>query len=254
MSRVTDLNRYGHCVALMAVVAVGTIACGQSTPTQPSSTQPASTQPEPASPSPGSQVFHDTLNPATSRDATRVWPSAWVLEGGRLSSGSLIADDFVARQSGQIRTVRWQGGYCDGRFNVPHAPPAPSATLFYVSFVNDMPWGPENFDLPPSTAPERYFAIAAEQVQHLRLFDLVPNANDPCVSKGAAAIGYYEHSVVLPTPVTVVSGRRYWLEVSANIGTSPTTWGWRVGLPDNGRANTNYQSTTGQDMAFRLTN
>jgi hypothetical protein len=235
------MSRALSAVAIVGLLVLSAACGGESSPSQPTGAG-------------GAQVFHDTLNAPESRQSTRVWPALYSPTGSTAGvSGAVITDDFVPSRSGEIRRVQWQGGYCDGRFNVPHVAPQPSAQQFFIAFVDGQGAAPNNFLLPPHSAPDRSFSIPAEQVPHDHLFDLVPNSTDSCVNKGAAAVSYYQHSATLPRPVSVVAGRRYWLIIAADVGASQTVWGWRFGGLDNGLAVSVYPSVLPQDLAFRLT-
>lgn len=48
-----------------------------------------------------------------------------------------------------------------------------------------------------------------------------------------ADCAYYDYTAVLPIPVSVTAGTRYWLLIRAEIRDLRDWWGWRTGLADN---------------------
>ena len=221
--------------------------CGGSSPTTTPTSTPAAVS------SPADLVFHDTMNPRDSRSPSRLWVSSWFYnQYGSVTPSVIMADDFTPTSSGELRSIRWQGGYCDARYNGPHVAPEPEAQEFTISIIADRNNKPEAWDFPPYYNPLYFGRFPPSAVEHIRLFEMVPNSVDPCANKGDAAISYYEHGVTLSTPFAVVAGRHYWLSISVNIGTSQTLWGWRVGSSDNGRSVSVFDTASQQDLAFRL--
>ena len=104
--------RSGLCALAVASIAVIS-ACGGSKTESPTQPTPAPA-PVPAAP----VVVHDSLQPRDNRQPTRLYESM-------KSSGFwyYMTDDFVSPVSTEIRVVRWQGGYCDPRYQVPLAIP-----------------------------------------------------------------------------------------------------------------------------------
>jgi hypothetical protein len=225
-------------------LAGGLVVCacgssGTSAPTQPS---PAPAPPAPVLP----VVVHDTLQPNESRTSTRLYPSS------STNAGLLfITDDFVSTATVQARTLRWQGGYCDPRFQVPLAAPRPVARSFRIVIAEDNGNGTGPLTVPPGPLLE--FTLTAAEAREELLFDVAENREDPCGPKIPASFSYYHYTATLPRTVALTAGRRYWVSVMADVADSGITWGWRRGTPDNNYAVQSVVSAFWQaDMAFSI--
>jgi len=236
---------------LLLTAAISAVwACGSDhggTPTQPSP------QPMPARP-PAPVVVHDTLQPAENRDVTRLYSSfAYVDEFGRVGPFSFVVDDFVSTISGQLRSVAWQGGYCDPRFQVAEVVPPPVARSFEVILTEDSRGGPAFFNTPLVT-PLLTATFTPAEAQEQRVFDVLRVTDIGCGAKVPAPFSYYRYSITVPRPVEIIAGRRYWLRVLADIGSSGLVWGWRGGTADNAFTWSSFSNTFyPADMAFSVT-
>jgi hypothetical protein len=151
----------------------------------------------------------------------------YIDELGRLALSNYVMDDFVSTTSGQLRAIGWQGGYCDQRFLVPLAVPMPIARSFQITVAEDS--GIKS----PSATTLLDVALAPADVHQERLFDVLANSNAGCGPKIPASFAYYRYSATLPRPIALSAGRRYWLRLVADVGTTDVIWGWRRGMPDN---------------------
>lgn len=232
------LAEYTRLVALL--LAGTSVACGGSSPTEPSA---------PSSP-PSPVLIHNSLNSTDDRTPVRLYDSVAYISGGYLVYPGGVIDDFTPKVSAQVRQVRWQGGYCDPRFRVPLAVPPPVARSFWLIFSDDLEGAPAIWK--PNVAPLSDVDLPIGQVIEERMFDVLESPI-ACSPKVPASFSYYSYSATLPTPVSVQAGRRYWLMIRANIGSSDLTWGWRAGVGGDGRAF--ITGVLGQwpvDMAFSL--
>ena len=227
--------------------ALATCACGGSesgTPAQPTPTPTPAPTPVPAAPI----VIHDTLQPLENREPTRLYDSA-------KSSGFwyYLTDDFISPVTTEIRVVRWQGGYCDARFQVPLAVPRPVSRSFSISLSADN--GTGRRPVAPVTAPSGQLLDAvfspAEAHEEL-LFEALNSVG--CGSKDPAPASYYQYTATLPRPLAVTQGTRYWIAILGETGDSGITWGWRVGRSDNGYTLPSFTADGYYpfDMAFSL--
>jgi hypothetical protein len=231
------IGRFGVRALVLAAVLL-TCACGSSNtgaPTQPSPPQPAPAPPPvPAAP----VVVYSTLGPFDGRDnAFNYYPSA--------ENYPRVADDFVAAASAEVRSITWDGVYCDPRFQVPLAVPPPVARSFRVVLSADV-----GGNFPASTLYERSFDAA--EVRQERQFDVLEESFRGCPPRTPAPVSFYRFSVQLPTAISMTAGRKYWLEVSADTATSGIGWCWRASTSP-GRSWIGYFGATWPwEMAFSL--
>jgi hypothetical protein len=208
------------------------------------------TEPTPAITEPPAEkevVLHNTLNPPAN-GALDVYYSFDYDE--YIPMISTLApwtwDDFTSSVSDTIRTVSWQGGYCQRRDLFPIGPTAAKSVSFQVSFFSDVNGRPQYFGTPlrssTFTPPDAHEQFA---------FNSSGNELD---------CAYYDYTVVLPTPFPVSAGRRYWLLIRATRRASASTpdplWGWRIGQADDSisaRGDLHEGiSTVPTDLAFSL--
>jgi hypothetical protein len=236
------LPAYSLLLLLLAVWPVA--ACGGSSPTEPT----PSPSPSPP-PSPGPILIHSTLIPSEDRSATRLF-LAYLKPGGVFVNEYYgVWDDFTPAVSAQVRTVRWQGGYCDARYLVPPVVPPAVARSFRIRFSDDFEGWPLIFR--PNTAPPIDVNIPISQMREEKMFD-VDSPDLPCGRDGTPQ-SYYSYSTTLPTPLPVVGGRRYWIRVDADVGNSEVAWGWRIGTGGDGRSISHVSNAVWlADMAFSL--
>ena len=155
-----------------------------------------------------------------------------------------------------IRTVSWQGGYCQGPVTVPPGtgplpPPAAAASSFQLAFY------PDDNGRPASFRQALYEVTLTPGEAHEQVaFDSGPTAGG-CDWQAPTAT-YYDYMAVLPVPFPVTGGTRYWLLVRANTGNTGIPWGWRIGMRDNNysvyqtRGVGDLLSTSSTDLAFFL--
>jgi hypothetical protein len=216
-------GRWALAVANIAVIS----ACGGSKTESPTQPTPAPAPvPVPAAP----VVVHDSLQPLDNRQPTRLYESA-------KSSGFwyYLTDDFVSPVNTEIRVVRWQGGYCDPRYQVPLAVPRSVSRSFSIWISADngtgrRPAAPAN---PPGGQLIDAVFAPADAHEEL-LFEVLDNGGIGCGSKETSPASYFQYTATLPRPVPVTQGGRYWIAILGDTGDSGITWGWRVGRPDNG--------------------
>ena len=224
----------------MWLLAAALGGCGDS-PTQP--TQPAA-----------GVVLHDTMNSPESRGATRLYESETFVDTfGRQMDGGWAIDDFTPSRSGSIRTVRWQGGYCDPRFQVPLAIPTPVARSFRITFTHDVGGSPGSTHTP-NVRPLFETTVPLGDVHETKMFEVLQDRELGCGSKVPAPHAYYGYTLTLPTTLTVAAGEKYWFRVMADIGVPTVMWGRRGGSGGDGRSYSSYANASYlTDMAFSLT-
>jgi len=223
---------------LAAVLASTVVACasegrGITEPTPPS------TEPTP----PSGAFVHNTLNPPDNRSFLEI-KGSWRYSTYFPMLDTLAPwtwDDFTSAETATIRTVSWQGGYCQRR---GLAPISATAISFDVSFYPDGNGRPQYFGT--SLYAARFTpAEAREQFA----FDSSWNELD---------CAYYDYTAILPTPFPVTAGTRYWLLIMAEIGSTGPSWGWRLGGQDNGISARGTLKggifTSPSDLAFSLSN
>ena len=198
--------------------------------------------------------MHDTLQPADNRDATRLYATfAYIDEFGRLGPQQFVVDEFVSTVSGQLRSLAWQGGYCDPRFQVAEAVPPAVGRSFEIILTEDNRGGPAYFNTPAVT-PLLTATFTLAEAQEQRMFDVLQVRDIGCGAKVPAPFSYYRYSVTLPRPIQVTAGRRYWVRVLADIGSSGLVWGWRGGTADNAFTWSSFSNSWWPaDMAFSVT-
>src|SRR5262245_43896903 len=185
------------------------------------------TQPTPQS---AVVLVHDTLNPPSNRSSRRLllsenryWPPGYL---GFVDHRAY--DDFTSPVTTASCTVSWQGGHCEaapfeGGIQPPIQPPVGTSRSFQIAFYSDNNGRPSitlhDVTLTPADAHEQF------------TFDTGPTTGG-CNGEAPSA-SYYDYTAVLPTPFPVTAGIRYWFMVRADVVQSRSTWGWRVGMPDN---------------------
>jgi len=196
-------------------------------------------------------VIHDTLNPSESRTSTRLYESVSYIDTfGRQVDGGWAIDDFTPRQTAQVRTVRWQGGYCDPRFQVPLAIPTPIARSFRITFSEDRS-GPSTHSLNARSLLE--ITVAPADVAERKMFEVLQEREFGCGSKVPAPMAHYDYTLTLTAPLAVTAGTKYWFRVMADIGVPTVVWGWRGGTGGDGRSLNSYANASYlTDMAFSL--
>jgi hypothetical protein len=207
----------------------------------------------PTSPSEVVAFIHNTMNAPDNRVSSRVTYSylAPFQPGFTGFVARRAFDDFTSAETTAIRTVSWQGGYCRGGLpgQGPVPPPAaPSSIRFQVGLYPDDNGRPNEF------GPLYEVMLTPSEAHEQLTFDTGPTEGGCSVEAPNAS--YYDYSAVLPTPLPVTAGVRYWLMVRADIGDSAVPWGWRIGTQDN-----NYSALSGPlgalltapvDLAFSL--
>jgi hypothetical protein len=240
-ARSRDAVTAGARGAAALTIAALVAACGsnksQSTPTSPTPT--------------GRNTIHDGLNSVDDRSSLSIRYSLVRAN----NDGPRTFDDFTSSATEVLRSVSWQGSYCDARFQVPLVPPQPAASTFRVSFYSDLDGRPAGTQFGVAALHESTYSPveANEQLQ----FALASNESVGCGSKIPASFSYYGYSVVLRTPFAITQGRRYWLAIVADMSASDMLWGWRVGRQSNGLTFFSIQqgavnSTYPNDQAFSL--
>jgi hypothetical protein len=160
---------------------------------------------------------HDTLQPIENREPTRLYGSA-------KSPGFwyYVIDDFVSPATTETRVIRWQGGYCDPRYQVPLAVPRPVSRSFSIWLSADN--GSGRRPLPAANAPGGQLLEAtfspAEAHEEL-LFEVVDNGGIGCGSKETAPASYFQYSATLPRPLPVTQGSRYWIAILGDTRGAP---------------------------------
>lgn len=208
----TSVDSWRSVAMLTAVLATG---CGSDTPD--------------TKPSPTPVALHDTLVPADSsiRNGT--------IAGARDSDYFAPFDDFTPSANATIRTVEWQGYYCNTAFT-GNAIPEPVATSFIIRLApNEAGAERPSFDAfraitTMGTAQVTTIAASAvrQQLEFTRMDAAcaVRNEGDPAA--------WYRFSANLPSPYPVTAGGRYWLAIYAVIPSGPAVaWHWRFGMQHN---------------------
>ena len=180
-----------------------------------------------SSPVPPAQL-HDTLVPADVNIRTGTFAS------GTLSQYSAPFDDFTSTATTTIRSVEWQGFYCNTGFT-GNAIPDPVATAFIFRLApNDGTADRPSFDAfgPAASTPAiQLTTIAASAVRQQLEFTRPDAACGARVQGDPAA--YYRFSADLPSPYSVTAGGRYWLSIYAVMPAGQVSWSWRFGRQDN---------------------
>ena len=188
-------------------------------------------------------IFHNTLNASGSRDNVALYLST---RYENIPFYGNMADDFVSARPGNIRTIRWQGGYCsDSPFALPVQTPA--AQQFIVTLFRD-----DGNRYPGAVVWEG--SVTPSQVSEERILD--DGSRSACHfvrSAGPSSSVFYEYRLILNTPVPVMAGQLYWLQIAAEMGRSVLKWNWRQGVADNNWSTpVNTNSVYFADMAFEL--
>ena len=236
--------RRGLC-ALAVALAAG--ACSHdAAPTQPTPAPSPTPAPAPV------VVVHDTLNPEGSRANTLIFGSTDYIDSlGRQSRGSHVYDDFTSTQNAEVRSVSWDAAYCDGRYQVPLAIPDPVAKSFRVTLAGDSGFNAPDIETVPGSRPLYDLLLDAAQVRQEHQFDILENNDWSCGGNTQRPYAFYRYTVTLPTAFSVVAGRKYWLSVVADMGSTQIGWGWRPIATGRSWVSV-YSATYGWDMAFRL--
>jgi hypothetical protein len=194
----------------VCVIVAGALAC--SSPAAPSA--------------PGVQM-HNTMNASGDKRILELRYSY----AAPSNAFSEIYDDFTSATTTNVQAIAWQGVYCDQRFLVPLAVPQPAARSFRVAVFPDLN------DSPPvlTTTPIAQFTLSPADAHEELEFSFVSNDAVTCGSKYPASFAYYKYSAMLPAPVQVSAGVKYWLRIQAELSNTEILWGWRVGLLDNAK-------------------
>lgn len=227
----TKWKRLGGLSVLIAVVGMGA-GCGGSSPTEPSPPEWTPSQPPIGTPP---QVIYTTLNPPDSRGPFRLFESrAYINYLNAEVLGGTMVDDFTPTVSTQVRTIRWQGGYCDPRYQVPRVIPGRVAQSFRITFISDRNGFPDMNQAFNSPLREAVFTPAEAHEEFM--FDVANNPEWGCGSKDSAPFAYYSYSATLSAPLRVEAGQKYWLRIIGDIGRSDLVWGWRGGTGGDSRS------------------
>ena len=183
----------------------------------------------PVSPSPAvSSALHDAL----------VANGSSILTGtgavGNQSAYSAPFDDFIVATSTSIRTVEWQGFYCNTAFTGNEIP-EPVATSFIIRLApNEADWQRPSFDAmraPETTGTPQVTAVPVSAVRQRFEFTRM---DAPCGARnGGDPAAYYRFSTDLPNPYAVTAGERYWIAIHAVMPAVRVSWNWRFGMQDN---------------------
>ena len=142
-------------------------------------------------------------------------------------------DDFTPTANATIRSIEWQGYYCNRAF-VGLDIPGAVATQFVIRIAPNEPGANRPFAAyrAPATTGETYVAIVPasavrQQFESTRL-------DSPCGSRnGGDPAAYYNFATNLTTPVPVTAGRKYWISIVATLPSVPVSWHWRFGRTEN---------------------
>ena len=179
-------------------------------------------------PTPVSVQIHDTLVAPDSNIRTGTYAT------GTESGYSAPYDDFTPVAAVTIRSVEWQGYYCNTAFT-GSAIPDPVATRFIIRIApndgaNQRPPF-EAFTTTQTTAAYHVTSIAPSAVSQQLEFTRQDAACGARVGGDPAA--YYRYSATLSSPYTVTAGTRYWIAIYATLPAIQVTWHWRFGREDN---------------------
>ncbi|MEZ5979345.1 MAG: hypothetical protein R3F34_14155 [Planctomycetota bacterium] len=152
--------------------------------------------------------------------------SAWMSPDGS-DSDRYAWDDFTLEHTQTITEVRWRGGYS---LNAQYG----KVTDFRVSFFESIPGGSQ----PLITAlPEH-----ESQETVIKTFHTNNNAGEtPVGTFGGKTM--YEYRYVLPTPVTLQGGVKYWIRI---LGAQPGYPDW--GMATSSNPGSHFKFTTGISM------
>jgi hypothetical protein len=201
---------------LLLLTAVWVAGCGSngSTPVSPTPTQ--------------SSPLHDTLVPADSSIMTGTFAV------GTESAYSAPFDDFIPKTNGAIRSVEWQGYYCNTAFT-GNAIPDPVATSFIIRLApSEAGMQRPPFDALRATATtgaSQVTTVAAAAVRQQLEFTRMDAA---CGARnGGDPAAYYRFSADLSSPYAVTAGSQYWIAIYAVMPAVQESWHWRFGMQDN---------------------
>ncbi len=171
--------------------------------------------------------------------------SAWMPPNG-LDGDQYEFDNFSVATGTDIREIHWRGGYTNDKSGAGKSP----VFDFTVSIYPSIAGGSQ----PDVTA------------QPLAQYAVGGNAGETAAgSFGGTAM--FDYAFVLPTPFHAVAGTKYWLQIEASQGVTPTfgappDWGFAVGTGGDAHhfaeiiggslAGGNQFFTTTSDLAFTL--
>jgi hypothetical protein len=209
------------CLLLLYALATG-CGGGGSTPVFPTPTTPTAPTPPP------SAALHDTLVPTGSS----------ILNGtgavGSQSAYSAPFDDFIPATNATIRSVEWQGYYCNTAFT-GNAIPDPVATGFIIRLApNEEGAQRPSFDgmrMSETTGTYQVTAVGASAVRQQLEFTRMDAACG--VRNGGDPAAFYRMSADLSSPYDVTAGGRYWISIHAVMPEVRVSWHWRFGVQDN---------------------
>lgn len=165
--------------------------------------------------------------------------SSWVDPDGS-DSDWYAWDDFTLAGTHTISEVRWRGGYALGA-------PYGHATDFRVSFFSSIAGGFQPLIV----------ALPDHEDQEITIATFHTNSNAGETPVGVfGGIAMYDYHFVLPTPVTLTGGVKYWFRVVASQTIYPD-WGVTTGTGGDG---SHFRFSTGlsmfqnapHDLAFSL--
>jgi hypothetical protein len=169
-------------------------------------------------------------------------------------------DDFTPTASVALRSLEWQGYYCNRAF-VGSDIPGAAATQFIIRIA------PHN----PATDMPAYSAFPASASSETQVITVPASAvlqqlettrlDSPCGSRnGGDPAALYKFTTHFASPIPVTGGRRYWISITATVPDAPpVSWHWRFGRRDNGTSrfclcgqNATTLTTFHDDRAFAL--
>ncbi len=157
--------------------------------------------------------------------------SAWVPPDG--SDSDMYAwDDFTLAATQTVTEVRWRGGYAAGA-------PFGKATDFRVSFFESIAGG---FQPLITAMPED-----EENEVTLATFHINGNAGETFAGV-FSGVSMYDYRFVLPAPVTLAGGVKYWFRVVASQPVYPD-WGLTTSSPGS-----HFRYSTGLHMFQNVPN
>jgi hypothetical protein len=188
----------------------------------------------PSSPTPvapGIITLFDTLNPPNSRENLSLRLASHPNYPGS-ENFSFYVEDFRTAVNAEVRTIKWQGAYCDARFNEV-GPPRAVATLFRITIYSDRDNYPAMDFLSVPIGPSHNATYDISQVNEQLDFELGYQPTLGCSNRGASTFTFYSYAAALTTPFAVTANTRYWLRIQPTLSTRDMWWAWRTGRPDN---------------------
>ena len=177
---------------------------------------------------PVSPALHDALVPSGSSILTGTGAV------GNQSAYSAPFDDFIVTTSTSIRTVEWQGFYCNTAFTCNEIP-EPVATSFIIRLApNEADWQRPSFDAmraPETSGASQVTTVPISAVRQRLEFTRMDAACG--VRNGGDPAAYYRFSADLPNPYAVTAGEQYWIAIHAVMPAVRVSWCWRFGRQDN---------------------